>query len=60
MKRDNDQSEKVHFRSERTLRINGEWYFLTREGQTRGPYADKKCALEHLEYYLEDKSKADS
>ena len=55
MKRDNDRTEEVHFRSERTLRINGEWYFLTREGQTMGPYANKKCALKRLDSYLEDK-----
>ena len=55
MKRDNDRTEELHFRSERILRINGEWYFLTREGQTKGPYANKNIALEHLESYLEGK-----
>lgn len=56
MRRSSDQEDILHFRSERTLQINGEWYFVTREGPTIGPFLDKKRALECLASYLEDKA----
>lgn len=52
MKRADDEQETVHFQCERTVRIDGKWYFLTREGETIGPFMDRDSALKRLEEYL--------
>jgi Domain of unknown function (DUF6316) len=54
IKRSNDQNEEMHFRSGRMLRINNEWFFLTREGETVGPFPDKGSALQELNSYIAD------
>ena len=53
MKRTDDEQETVHFQSERIIRIDGQWYFMTREEETVGPFIDRDSALEKLEEYLE-------
>lgn len=52
MKRTDDEQETVHFQSERIIRIDGQWYFMTREEETVGPFIDRDSALEKLEEYL--------
>jgi len=60
MRREKDRSDAVHFRSERLLRINGEWYFSTREKQTVGPFVDKAGAQKKLELYLSEISRSEA
>lgn len=52
MKREEDRSEKLRFRAERTFRINGEWFASTREGKTLGPFVEKVVALENVAAYI--------
>ena len=44
MDRSTDNHESAHFHSDRMYRVNGEWYFLTREGTNVGPFATKEIA----------------
>ena len=53
MRKDDDQERtKSHFRtSERFLRIDGAWWFSTREGD-EGPFATREAAREGLRRYI--------
>jgi|GEM_PF-3309324 len=44
MKRNKDILDRTYSRSERTIRTNGDWYYMTREGPTVGPFIDKNTA----------------
>jgi Domain of unknown function (DUF6316) len=33
-----------HFRSDRIIQVNGQWFLSTREGIEIGPYADRSAA----------------
>lgn len=39
-----DEEPKTWFRSDRVFRVDGEWFFHTREGIAVGPYSDKFAA----------------
>lgn len=50
--RKNDLKVSAHFRSHRIHAINGEWYFLTREGQNIGPFLNQKEAEAGIAEFL--------
>ncbi len=52
MQRSTDPPTGVHFHAERIHRINGLWYYLTREGANVGPFATKDSAKKHLVQFL--------
>ena len=43
---------KVHFKTDRFFQQNGEWFYLTRDGEERGPFEDKEDATGDLILYL--------
>lgn len=47
-----DEDEKMHFQMDRFVQQNGEWYYLTREGEERGPFESKEDAQGDLIAYL--------
>jgi hypothetical protein len=49
MKRDSDRTYRVPFRSERTIRINGEWYYMTKEGLTADLFIGRSTAEQHAD-----------
>jgi hypothetical protein len=58
MRRREDKKDKTYFRSERIFRMNGQWYFCTREGDY-GPYASKDIAERTLKRFVNDKVELD-
>ncbi len=46
------EEDKVHFRAARFEHVNGQWYFLTREGTHHGPYGTREDAAQELKFYL--------
>ncbi|MCK5395461.1 MAG: hypothetical protein KAJ32_05675 [Gammaproteobacteria bacterium] len=48
------EDEKVHFQMDRFIQQNGEWYYVTREGEERGPFEDKADAAGDLILYLRE------
>ncbi|RRJ83397.1 DUF6316 family protein [Aestuariirhabdus litorea] len=46
------EGERTWFRSERFLCMNGEWYFITREGSQEGPYRSQAEAERDLCIYI--------
>ncbi|MCB1753419.1 MAG: hypothetical protein KDI74_17015 [Gammaproteobacteria bacterium] len=50
--RKNDSKVAAHFRTHRIHAINGEWYFLAREGQNIGPFPTKQDAETGLAEFL--------
>ena len=50
--RKNDQKVAAHFRADCIHAFNGEWYFLTREGQNIGPFPTRKETEPVLEAFL--------
>ena len=48
------QDPKVHFQSSRFLQQNGEWFYMTRDGQERGPFEDKEDAAGDLILYIRE------
>jgi hypothetical protein len=52
-KREQDSETAVHFRSDRVCRINGVYFFSTRENTLEGPYLSREGAeRESLAYIL--------
>ena len=51
-RKSNGSEDKVPFRSNRIHNINGQWYFLTREGQNIGPFATKDDAEAGLARFM--------
>ena len=49
------EDEKIHFNTDRFFQQNGEWFYLTRDGQERGPFEDKQDANGDLILYLRAK-----
>ncbi len=49
-RRKGDADDSIHFRAHRIHCINGNWYFLTREGGNVGPFATR----EEAEIYLSE------
>jgi hypothetical protein len=49
-----NEQDKTHFRTERLVGINGQWFFMTRENpQPKGPFATRKKAELGLKAYAE-------
>lgn len=51
-KRAQDPAPTTIFRSDRICRVNGEFYFNTREGTQEGPFANREAAQREIEAYI--------
>ncbi|WP_053155031.1 DUF6316 family protein [Pseudomonas sp. Pf153] len=51
-KRAQDIAPAMVFPSDRICRINGEFYFSTREGTQEGPFVSREVALLEVEAYI--------
>jgi Domain of unknown function (DUF6316) len=51
-KRASDTREGTYFRSNRMIRENGKWFFLTRESTVEGPYETEHEAQTYLSDYI--------
>jgi hypothetical protein len=53
MKRKNDNKVALaYFQMDRFVLQNGEWFYTTREGVERGPFANKEDAEDDLSAYV--------
>jgi len=52
-KRAQDTAPAMVFPSDRICRINGEFYFSTREGTQEGPFANREAAQLEVQAYIE-------
>ena len=52
MQRKSDRPPAVHFHANRIHSINGQWYFLTREGANVGPFETRQLAAKELANFL--------
>ena len=53
MSRKNDnETGKFIFQTDRFVQQNGEWFYMTREGEQRGPFKTKKDAEADLVFYI--------
>lgn len=43
---------KNYFKTNRIFQVNGEWYFTTREGEDKGPFASKADAEVQIALYI--------
>ncbi len=46
------KDEKLHFQMERFVQQNGEWFYITREGEEKGPFESKEDAEGDLITYI--------
>lgn len=46
------KNEKLHFQMDRLVQQNGEWFYLTREGEEKGPFDSKEDAEGDLLVYI--------
>ena len=44
--------EKMHFQMDRFTCQNGEWFYVTREGEERGPFESKEDAEGDVTAYI--------
>ena len=44
----------IRFQTNRFIQQNGEWFYMTRDGQERGPFEDKEDAAGDLILYLRE------
>ena len=51
-KREQDPETAVHFRSDRVSRVNGMYFFSTRENTLEGPFFTKEDAERETEAYI--------
>ncbi|MFJ3481861.1 DUF6316 family protein [Pseudomonas sp. NPDC090202] len=51
-KREQDADNAVHFRSDRVSRVNGLYFFSTRENTLEGPFMTKEDAERETEAYI--------
>ena len=51
-KRDDDQTDKTFFTSDRFFNEGGKWFFTTREGDMKGPFDSRADAEQELMLYL--------
>jgi hypothetical protein len=51
-KREQDPETAVHFRSDRVSRVNGMYFFSTRENTLEGPFFSKEDAERETEAYI--------
>lgn len=49
------ENEKMHFQMNRFVQQNGEWFYVTREGEQRGPFDSKDDAEGDLIAYIRHK-----
>jgi len=49
------ENEKMHFQVDRFVQQNGEWFYVTREGEERGPFDSKEEAEGDLIAYIRHK-----
>lgn len=47
------EPEKAWYRSDRFFKVNGEWYFSTREQIDVGPFTSRENACKGLELFIE-------
>ena len=59
MSRKSDDDDKLHFQMDRFLQQNGEWFYTTREGEERGPFATKEDAEGDLLAFILELQKLD-
>ncbi len=52
MDRKTDNQKKTYFHADRAFRVNGVWYYLTREGTTFEPFVSKELALQDSARYV--------
>lgn len=52
-KREQDPAPTVHYRSDRVTRVNGEYFFSTRENTLEGPYSNRTDAERETEAYIQ-------
>lgn len=55
MERKSDTHTTIHYHANRFYRINGEWYYSTREGEDFGPFTMQDSAQKSLAKYLADR-----
>ena len=51
-KREQDPKTAVHFRSDRVSRVNGMYFFSTRENTLEGPFFTKEDAARETDAYI--------
>ncbi|MGA3680722.1 DUF6316 family protein [Pseudomonas graminis] len=51
-KREHDPAPTVRFRSDRVSRVNGLYFFSTRENTLEGPFMSKEDAARETEVYV--------
>jgi len=51
------KDEKLHFQMERFVQQNGQWFYMTREGEEKGPFDSKEDAEGDLIVYIRDRHK---
>ncbi|MGY4493027.1 DUF6316 family protein [Pseudomonas sp. TE3610] len=52
-KRAQDPVDTVHYRSDRVIMINGEFFFTTRENTQEGPYPTREMAAQETQAYID-------
>ncbi len=53
MSRNTDgENEKLHFQMDRLVQQNGEWFYMTREGEEKGPFESRQDAEGDLAVYI--------
>jgi len=55
-KTDGDNA-KIHFQVERFVQQNGQWFYITREGEEKGPFDSKQDAEGELIAYIRKRHK---
>ncbi|MDQ1363027.1 MAG: hypothetical protein QG652_887 [Pseudomonadota bacterium] len=53
------ENKTIPFRTTRYFCSNGEWYFMTRGGGQRGPFASKQDMEAELMLYLREENQSD-
>ena len=51
-RKEDEPLSRTRFRTDRVVRDNGRWYFLTREGTVEGPFECEADAIAQLEVYV--------
>ncbi len=51
------KDEKLHFQMDRLVQQNGEWFYMTREGEEKGPFESKDDAEGDLIIYIRHRLK---
>jgi hypothetical protein len=47
-RKSDSQNEKMYFQVDRFIQQNGEWFYMTREGDEQGPFLTKDDAQDDL------------